>query len=150
MFIKYTTWYQKNSIEKFHQIKLSDLTDFPRISEAKMHEDIFFGSYYIRQSKSYLSDIMKNDSCSIIYESVLNKLQLDRNSLNNITERLRNRKIIGMEIASRHRRSLKNSKESEENVKKFRVNYKVFIEYEKSVNNSDSIKCNRLKEINEY
>ena len=42
-----------------------------------MKEEIFLGSYYIRQSKSYLSDIIKNDAYSIIDENVLNSISID-------------------------------------------------------------------------
>ena len=45
-----------------------------------------------------------------------------------------------MELTSRHKRSIKTGKELEESLKKYRMNYKVIIEYAKNVNSPDSIK----------
>ena len=90
------------------------------------------GSYYIRQSKSYLSDIIKNDAYSIIDENVLNSISIDPTT---------SRKLIRQqELTSRHKRSIKTGKELEESLKKYRMNYKVIIEYAKNVNSPDSIK----------
>ena len=79
-----------------------------------MKDEIFFGSYYIRQSKSYLSDIIKNNACSIIDETVLNTLPLENTVARRLIARLRINKIVAMEITSRHKRSLKPGKESED------------------------------------
>ena len=105
-----------------------------------MKEEIFLGSYYIRQSKYYLSDIIKNDACSIIDENVLNSISIEPTTLRKLIERLGSNKIVAMELTSRHKRSIKTGKELEESLKKYRMNYKVIIEYAKNVNSPDSIK----------
>ena len=105
-----------------------------------MKEEIFLGSYYIRQSKSYLSDIIKNDACSIIDENVLNSISIEPTTSRKLIERLGSNKIVAMELTSRHKRSIKTGKELEESLKKYRMNYKVIIEYAKNVNSPDSIK----------
>ena len=61
-----------------------------------MQDEIFFGSYYIKQSRSYFS----------FYSSI------NQTSINILTTRLTRYKIIAMLITSRHMRSLKSVKES--------------------------------------
>ena len=128
--------------KKVPPLKLQEINDFPRISEKSMKEDLFFGSYYIRQAKSYLSDIIKYDVCYNIDETLLKSINIERNVKELLIQRLQTAKIIGLELTSRHRRSTKkeDSEEKEETIKKYRVTYKVFIEYTKNINQSDSIK----------
>lgn len=122
-------------------INMSELQDFPRFTEAEMTEKIFFGSYYIQRSKSYLKDIIDNDFYAIIDEVSLKSLSTSKNSnaLSKLSDRMKFSKILGMEILSRHQRSLKTNMNGSNGRKDYRVNYKVFIEYLK-----DSIECNFL------
>ncbi len=43
--------------KKNPNMQLETLNDFPILSLEEMQDDIFFGSYYLRQSKSYFSDM---------------------------------------------------------------------------------------------
>ena len=114
--------------KKVPSIKLEDLNDFPKFNQAEMIERIFFGSYYIERSKSYLADIIRNDFCCVINNKVLDSIDLDKKCKKNLSVKIVNSKIIGLEMLSRHKRSLKSSL-SEKSLKNYRVNYKVFIQY---------------------
>ena len=130
--------------KKVPSIRLDEINDFPRLTETMLQEDLFFGSYYIRQAKSYLADIIKYDVCSIIDENILNSLKIERRIRDLLVERLKTTKLIAMEITSRHRRGTKKDEyeEKEDTVKKYRVTYKVFIEYIQNNDQPDSIKSN--------
>ena len=135
-------------------IELIELDDFPILSEEEMKDEIFFGSYYMKQSRSYFKDIITSDSyCEITSTLLKTFTSLDETVLNNLENRLSNYKIIGMNITSRHRRSLKKKPKrseedpditeieiGEEKITKYRLNYKVFIEYEKNINHFNAIK----------
>lgn len=60
--------------KKFPFIKMSEVTDFPRFTKSEMIEKIFFGSYYIDRSKSYLGDIMENDVCIVLDENCITEI----------------------------------------------------------------------------
>ena len=95
--------------KKLPFLKLSDITDFPKFTEAEMIENIFYGSYYIQRAKSYLSDIIKNNDFVIIDEECIKTIKNTNNKkeLQELAEKIKFSKIIGMEILSRHQRSLK-------------------------------------------
>ena len=96
-----------------------------------MIENIFYGSYYIQRAKSYLSDIIKNNDFVIIDEECIKTIKNTNNKkeLQELAGKIKFSKIIGMEILSRHQRSLKTNTTGSNGRKDFRVNYKVFIEY---------------------
>ena len=141
-------------------MQISELLDFPILSVEELQDEIFFGSYYIKQSRSYFADILSNDSyCNITAQSLNSNTSIDAKASVNLIERLNKHKIIGMNITSRHKRSLKNKQNKaastiesddgsgtdiEKNKKigitKYRVKYKVFIEYENDTNKPDAIK----------
>jgi hypothetical protein len=91
-----------------------------------------FGSFQLRQSQSYLSDMIENGKAYNIVEQTNNIKKQPKNYDNKC-------KIIGFEIVSRHKRSeIKDTRKN--NSKKFRTNYKVFIKYLPNENNSKAIK----------
>ncbi len=111
------------------QIKLSEIDDFPRLSIKKIRENILFGSYQLKLSKSYVNELVQCGIAFVITEEFLNS-----NKTNKIVKYIRNSnsKIIAAEISSRHRRSEKKTKTQSSNTrcsKKYRSTYKLFIEY---------------------
>lgn len=118
-------------------IQISEITDFPKLSERKMVSKLFFGSYYIKQSKSYMADLKKNGTCSIINNKTIEKLETNLKST--LYKEMKTSKIIGMDIKSKYRRSLK-----KENNKDSGASYRVLVQYVPNLNSSKSIKC-RLK-----
>ena len=125
---------QTNHLENLIKIQLgtkknpffqfSDLIDFPILSLEDLQDEIFFGSYYIKQSRSYFS----------FYSSI------NQTSINILTTSLTRYKIIAMLLTSRHMRSLKRVDEStdestddnelisEKEINRYRIKYKIFIE----------------------
>lgn len=110
--------------------KIEELKDFPVYNEDKMVDEIFFGQYYIQQSKSYLADIERNGFFAQIDERVIETITLESNVKKSLILKSENSQIIALEIPSRHRRSLK-SQISEKQKKNFKVNYKVFLQFSK-------------------
>ena len=91
-----------------------------------------FGSFQLRQSQSYLSDLIENGKAYIIEEPSLTSRKQKKDFISKC-------KTIGFEITSRHKRSeIKDIKKT--NSKKFRTIYKVFIKYLPYENNSKAIK----------
>jgi hypothetical protein len=91
--------------------------------------------------------------CKITKELLTSYASFEEQSLKNIIERLQTFQIIGMQITSRHLRSVKrksaadneksnSEEEAEIELKKYRTKYKVFIEYEKDKNTPSAIKGN--------
>jgi len=131
------------------------LIDFPILSLEEMQDEIFFGSYYLRQSKSYFSDMHRTGTYCNITVSVLESYKtISQRDLDILTRRLNSHKIIGLKLTSRHMRSLKAKKKDDHNdektseeddidtnqIRRLRFNYKVFIEYQKDLNSSNAIK----------
>ena len=128
-------------------LKFSELKDFPKLSEEEMKDEIFFGSFYMKRSRSYFTDILKNDAYCEITTAYLNtQASLDETSLINLSERLNKYKIIAMNITASQKKSLKRKLKPNEfddratevedestkvKTEKYNIKYKVFIEYEK-------------------
>jgi len=111
------------------QIKLSEIDDFPRLTLKKIRENIIFGSYQLKLSKSYVNEMAQNGVAYIITDEFL-----ESNKTYKIVEYIKNSnsKVIAAEIASRHRRSEKKTKMLSSNTrcsKKYRTSYKLFVEY---------------------
>jgi len=143
---------QKNQLEVMLKIRLdtrlmpriplSDIDDFPRLSETSIRTDLTFGSFQIEQSKSYLSDLLKFSTAYIITEKLGKKLLDSDTSFKIVNKQL---KLIAFEITSRHKRSENKINIKAENnyrrcSKLFRTTYKTFILYEPFNNVSNSIK----------
>ena len=118
-----------------------------------MQAEIFFGSYYIKQSRSYFSDILKAVHFTYITPDLLESYSsINQTSIQILTTRLTRYKIIAMLLTSRHMRSLKRVDEStdestddnelmtEKEINRYRIKYKIFIEYEKDTNSPSAIK----------
>jgi len=91
-----------------------------------------FGSFQLRQSQSYLSDLIENGKAYIIEEPSLRTRKQKKDVLKC--------KTIGLEITSRHKRSEIKQDIRKANSKKFRTIYKVFLKYLPYENNSKAIK----------
>lgn len=122
--------------KEIFSIDHNSIKDFPKLSEKKLKNKIFFGTFQIRQSKSYISDIIKSGKAFYVCESLV--LKIKQNSKEELDS-----KILALEIVSRHKRSVnKNVTKKRQNdyTKEFRNSYKVFIEYVPSLNKSKAIK----------
>jgi hypothetical protein len=109
---------------------LSEFIDFPRLSEDEMIENIFFGSFYIKQSQMYMSDLLRVGKASYISREVCASQKYEIKSPNS--------KIIGFELPSRHMRGKKNT-ESDRYIQSFRDHHKIFVEYIPGQNAPESI-----------
>lgn len=115
-------------------VDLGSITDFPKLNSAQLIRKIFLGTFQLKQSKSYVSDIIKNGKAYTIPEKLLSKLKNKTN---------KESKIIALEIVSRHKRSEKKVSETCKNqdyMREFRNKYKIFLEYVPSWIGSKSIK----------
>jgi hypothetical protein len=123
---------------------IHEITDFPKLSKSSMRSQIFFGSYYLQQCKSYLSDMIKNGKVFRITDDTSFHLVNDRGLEQQLKEELKKTNIIGVEIASRHRRSLKKKNELKKNIyiRKFSFIYRAFIQYVPNLDNSMAIRGN--------
>lgn len=110
---------------------VSLIDNFPKLNIEEIQNDILFGSFQLRQSQSYVIDIIKNGKAYIIEEDQIKSRKKNTNVVSKC-------KVIGFEIASRHKRS--ELKDNKKNAKKFRKNYKVFIKYLPHENNPKAIK----------
>ncbi|CAF0991642.1 unnamed protein product [Brachionus calyciflorus] len=124
-----------------NSVPLEKLNDFPRINEKKLQDKIFLGIFQLRNCKSYLLDLKRNNKVFIIADSLKKKLsdKTDENELQT--------KIIGFEIISRHKRSKSLKKETlKSKIKEksyadfFKNTYKVFVQYIPYFNSSKAIK----------
>jgi hypothetical protein len=122
----------------------SELNNFPKLSEEQMKNEIFFGSYYIKQSKSYLADVLKQQLyVKITHESLVN-LNITAAQRNKLLPLCQESEIIGMELPSRHGRSFHSKHRTsitDYQIKDFRNNYTVFIRYQADLNSPAAIKC---------
>ena len=109
-------------------LNLSSINDFPKLDKEEIQNNILFGSFQLKQSESYICDMIRNGKAYMIIDKIPKKLKS--------TEK--NYKIIGIEIYSRHKRSEKVDSKSN-NSKKFRTIYKVFVKYLPNQNTSKAI-----------
>jgi len=110
-------------------VKLSSITDFPKLKKKEIIEKILLGSYQFRMAKSYVQDLKKDGTAYSISEKFL---QIHSQDIKKDKET----KIIAAKLSSRHRRG----QEKINNIKTFRVMYKIFIEYIPNRNSYKSIK----------
>ena len=89
--------------KKIPFIKMLTITDFPRFSEDEMVQKIFYGSYYLSLSKSYLADLIRNDNCAIIDEKVLQTTKIELSKKTKILQKIKNslewKFYIGTDVA---------------------------------------------------
>ena len=119
-------------------LELIKIEDFPKLKIKDIKERICFGTFQLKQSKSYLADLVKRVkafkiSSELIKQIKDKKLQKDLISTNST--------ILAAEIPSRHKRSRIKTKEiKNEYDQKFKSVYKVFIHYQPYENSYNSIK----------
>lgn len=115
---------QLSGTSMFDPVGLDDVQDFPILSAKKLVRNIFFGSYSLRQCKSYLRDLINNSNVyTVNMKGLKNLVKLEASEDAYYTEdakyfqeRLKQgMKIIAFSIISRHSRN---------------KNYKTFVLYE--------------------
>jgi len=121
----------KKSIQK----QLSSIQDFPKLTLKEIQNEILFGSFQLKQSRSYIGDMINNGNVFIIEDSQSKTRKEENDSVLKC-------KLLGFEINSRHKRSEKKDNKRRE-MKKFRITYKVIIKYFRNENNSEAIKGNK-------
>jgi len=133
---------------------LDTITDFPKLTEDDIKNNIFFGSFQLKQSKSYVIDLISNGKAYEVTKELLKQF-----SNHELKAELMEKKskIIAVEIASRHKRSetkiiskaKKNTKLGDADVmmKKFKISYKVYVQYIPNKNEASSIKGNKCIEL---
>ena len=130
---------QKNKLEfflkkqmgtaAFPEILLDEINDFPILKRKKLIKKLFLGTFHMRQSKSYVNDLLKYNKA---FKLDINKASYLKNS--NLD--LKNSKIIGTKIISRHTRGIFKKGEKEGQFKK---TYKVILQYKPNINKVKSI-----------
>ncbi len=94
---------------------------------------LLWGTFQLRLSKSYLSDLLKSH---ILFEIPRKNIEQQKNAKLRDPET----KILGVEISSRHKRGLTTQNVSKDQSPTFRTKYKVLIHYCPNVNKIKSIK----------
>jgi hypothetical protein len=107
-----------------------------------------FGSYQLKQSRSYLKELINNGIAYNVTSHFIKKItnQYIKTKLSG-----NDHKIVAIEIASRHKRSEIKKKDKETDEKntttapyklseRFKTTYKVFVFYQSNQNNSNGIK----------
>ena len=107
--------------------EVKDIEDFPQMSVSQFKRRITLGSFKIRQSKSYLDQIIKHGTFFVLNEKQILK------HINNekLIQEFKESKLIGVLILSRHKRGKKSKKTDtgDTDPKNYTSYYKVFIQY---------------------
>jgi hypothetical protein len=122
-------------------LELKQIKDFPKLKINDIKERICLGSFQLRQSKSYLTDLINRIKAYKISEQLINQIR----DLNLKTElKTMNTTILAAEIVSRHKRSriktIGKRNSVSKNDQKFKTVYKVFIHYQSNGNGYEAIK----------
>ena len=110
---------------------ISAIDDFPKMTLSQIKKSIVFGSYKIKQSFSYLEQIMHHGKVYILNRKMIEKYVTHTK----VKEELEHSKILAVLIPSRHKRGKKwkpktNTKKTDLlDPKNFNTYYKVFIQY---------------------
>ena len=120
-------------INKFN---LDEIVDFPKLKKKQLIRKVFFGTFYIRQSISYMKELITSNIVYSLNSKYIKKIDDDelRNDLIKYESI-----VIGCEILSRHHRG--QNKETG----KFTNIYKIFVEYIPELNSPKAIKSKRKK-----
>ena len=120
------------------KIKLSEINDFVKLSQNILKNKVFLGTFQLKQSKSYLIDLINAPGYIPSYKFIksLPESSLKSNLIN------KNFRLLAVEITSRHKRS--KTKIISNNCEKFKTTYKIFILYETLITNYKAIKCKLL------
>ena len=104
-------------------VKISSINDFPKLKLSQIRRKITLGSYKLKQSRSYIGQIIEHGEAYI-----LQKKQIEKHVLNSVVLKdLENSKILAILIPSRHKRGKKSKDLDNVNPKNFNSYYKVFI-----------------------
>jgi len=113
------------SSSNWNKANLNDINDFPRLKRKQMKAKLFFGSFQLNQSKSYIADLEKTEVTYLTEEGIKNFFEKEKH-FKKLCEK--KTKLIGVKVLSRHRRG-SNAKD-----------YKVYLEYKPNINSPKSIK----------
>lgn len=108
----------------FPETSLNDVTDFPVLNKKELCFKVFLGTFQFRMCRSYVGDLINNPTGFIPTAQYLKTI---KDSI--FIDKLRGSKVIAVEISSRHKRGINNTKK-----------YKAFVLYEPMINNCRSIK----------
>ena len=108
-------------------MNIANIDDFPQISMSQLKIRFTLGSFKIRQSKSYVDQIIEN---GLIYYFDDKEIQKYVTSTK-VKLELSDTKIVAVIIPSRHKRCKKNNKRDQwdMNPKNYQTYYKTFIQY---------------------
>ena len=124
-------------------IDLNSIVDFP-----KLRDRITLGTFQPRLTKSYVKDILNHGSLYAVNNDILKDVNNQKLRADLISSR---KKIIAMEILSRHSRGKKKNKNIEKPTKKLTPEYsrvyKVFLLYEPNKNNYKGIKGKQITDF---
>ena len=115
-------------------IRLSDISDFPRFKRKKLIKKVFFGTFQLKMSRSYIGDLIRNNEAYLVSTKIIHSFE-DQSIKSSIAN---GSKIIAAIINSRHRRGQIKT-QNEPSIKKFRNTYKVFILYRPNSNTTRAI-----------
>ena len=121
-------------------VNLADINDFPKLKKYKISQKILFGTFQLKQCKSYITELIGSGKGYILSDKYIKTIH-NQKIMKSLSDG--KTKIVGVNIVSRHSRSLvkkisKNKNQIGE--KKYKTIYKVFIEYKPNVNKTGSIK----------
>jgi hypothetical protein len=114
--------------------EINNIEGFPQLSLLQFQKRITLGSFKIRQSKSYLDQIIKHGTFYTLNENqIIKHISSEKSNLELI-----NTKIIAVFILSRHKRGKKNNKTEtgDTDPKNFISYYKVFIQFKPTDKNA--------------
>lgn len=114
------------------------MDDFVRLRPKQLCEEVFFGTYQLRLSQSYVGDLVDRGSSYTFSDTYIKSLNDSR--LKNDLQSGRT-KIIGVTIPSRHQRGLKDSTKKNSD---FRTVYKVLLKYDPQEKTAKSIQSKSL------
>lgn len=108
-------------------MNISNINDFPQITVSQLRKRFTLGSFKIRQSQSYIEQIIEH---GLIYYFDEKQIQLYVTSAK-VKQELKNTKIVAVLIPSRHKRckNKNNSDPWDMNPKNYQTYYKTFIQY---------------------
>lgn len=129
------------------EFNIGEINDFPKFTPLQIQEKITFGSFHLRQSVSYLKELLEYKRvyklCPKLAssENCLQKLISDSNLRQQIINS--KAKLIAVEIAPRHKRGQTKKDDSIEisslDTNNFVLTYKIFLVYAPNIQSTKSI-----------
>lgn len=128
---------KKNSKHLEH-IDLKDINDFVRLSAKKLCNEVYFGTFQMKLSLSYIGDLVNRQISYMLSNDFVNGLEDSELKDDLLSGKS---KVILVTIPSRHQRG---QKQTDEKNSEFRNCYKVFLQYIPGGNCSKSIQSIRI------